>query len=91
MSEAGRAYVWECRADAGGRVEAALRARVSVRAGCAPLPRLPDARRCARPLPGRRRGVRTRCRRAVRPGARVLKQPCAVCSEICWLAADESG
>ncbi len=33
VSEAGRAYVWECRADAGGRVEAALRARVSVRAG----------------------------------------------------------
>ncbi|KAK9833465.1 hypothetical protein WJX81_007454 [Elliptochloris bilobata] len=30
VSEAGRAYVWECRADAAGRVEAALRARISV-------------------------------------------------------------
>ena len=34
VSEAGRAYVWECRADASGRVEAALRARVSVGSRC---------------------------------------------------------
>ena len=34
VSERGRAYVWECRADAAGRVEATLRARISVGSRC---------------------------------------------------------
>ena len=36
VSESGRGYVWECRADAAGRVEATLRARIAVgsRCGC---------------------------------------------------------
>ncbi len=41
VSEAGRAYVWECRADAAGRVEAELRARISVGPRCCPLRFMP--------------------------------------------------
>lgn len=91
VSEAGRAYVWECRADAGGHVEAALRARVSVRAGCGPFLRLPDARRCAQPLPGRRRGVCTWRRLAVRQGDRSHAQAVAGGALRGVLAADMSG
>ena len=43
MSAMGRAYVWECRADAAGRVEAMLRARISVGSRCGRMAVLCDS------------------------------------------------